>query len=374
MCVIMARSKKNIDSYQLNEERLLNAIEQNNDGLGIMYKKDNRIKVFKTLENDPEKILGIVKQHLAEADRLEVDFLAHFRFCTHGSISEDNIHPFRIDTTRKGGPVFMMHNGVIPSRDKWEVVEERDNRSDTYYYASLVLGGMLKNNPRLVRNHQFRNMIARDIGMSNRITFMDKSGEMYIVAADGGHSEGGLWFSNDNYFESFSRYAGYAGYNQPVTQNKPTGQQGTAAVSKNNNNNVPTVKTGNQQKGGVVGKNGQKATTSSVNAGNASKPTSQSTSNSGTTLPPKSQVNSTNLSAFDDEAPKGIDFDTWDKVERSADFIDMKLLDNPYEAVKLYEELGEKVQGHLMDYMPDLVEDLEMYCDQKGIKLYSKTA
>lgn len=368
MCLIICRPQKNIDSYTLDKERILNAIESNNDGVGILYKKNNRVQVIKSLETDPETIYAMLEEHLKEADRLGVDFLAHLRFKTHGRVSEENLHPFRINTTRRGGPVFMMHNGVIRSNDRWEKDAETKGLSDTYHFAKYVLGPMIKNNPRLIRNHQFRNLLSRDLGRTNRLALMDKSGDVFLIAADGGHSEGGLWFSNNNYFDSFGRYAGNNAFGTSY---------GASVPSKKS---VPTVATTTAKKEeGDVGKSPASSTTQNTTKTGAFatsvKPTGGSTTNKGSSNTGKSVAQGTTSasarSASTQTKPKVLDssvsysdsafYEAMDEIDSAAENLKTKLLDKPHEAVQLYTDMTNEMQTYLQDFFPDIVEDLEEY-------------
>jgi len=78
-----------------------NAYNANKDGFGISYKLDGKLFIQKglySLEQCRSACNSIPK---------EASALIHFRWATHGSICEDNCHPFVI------GEATCAHNGVL---------------------------------------------------------------------------------------------------------------------------------------------------------------------------------------------------------------------------------------------------------------------
>ncbi len=115
----------------------------------------------------------------------DAELFIHFRFATHGSISLDNCHPFKI----LRGRYHVLHNGIIdiPIVDK--------ARSDTWHYAHSVLAPALKSDPSLFSDPAFSNEVARQIGAS-KLVIVRNDGESVIVNRAMGADHDGLWLSN----------------------------------------------------------------------------------------------------------------------------------------------------------------------------------
>lgn len=88
---------------------LRNCAKRNNHGFGFATSS----KVFKSLSFD---------DFVAQVRKIKQDepAIIHFRFATHGSICEENCHPFKDDSTG----VAFAHNGVLP-------IEAENNMTDS---------------------------------------------------------------------------------------------------------------------------------------------------------------------------------------------------------------------------------------------------
>lgn len=109
MCLIIDRQP----GILFPEDKLEAAAINNGDGFGaalIDRGKVEIIKVYNGKNNDPDEVLRFF------GDNKDVRILCHLRMKTHGTISQDNCHPFAIlgdDLARGGNQFFLMHNGVL---------------------------------------------------------------------------------------------------------------------------------------------------------------------------------------------------------------------------------------------------------------------
>ena len=108
MCLIIDRQP----GILFPEDKLEAAAINNSDGFGaalIDRGKIEIIKVYNGKDNDPDDVLRLF------ADNKDVQILCHLRMKTHGTISQDNCHPFTIlgDDLSKYGQFYLMHNGVL---------------------------------------------------------------------------------------------------------------------------------------------------------------------------------------------------------------------------------------------------------------------
>ncbi len=186
MCVIFHKPA----GIEISEKDLRNAHRVNNDGFGFMYYDaiSKRIIATKFLTKDPEKILKIAK--LLEGK--EVCY--HFRIRTHGLISNQACHPFKVTDKKKHGmDIYFMHNGTItgPSAQKDE--------SDTQAFNNTILFPLLKSNPKFIETEACKNLIEKYVGTHNRLCFMYGEGKVLKFNEAQGDKYEGMWVSNKNF-------------------------------------------------------------------------------------------------------------------------------------------------------------------------------
>lgn len=115
-------------------------------------------------------------------------FVVHFRWATHGSRAEQNVHPHSLDNGRAG----LAHNGVL-----YDFLPPfKADISDTVWFCRTVLTS--RSAEQLV-DQDFGNMLAEMIGEFNKLVILAHDSEAIIVNADAGKWEGGRWFSNTDY-------------------------------------------------------------------------------------------------------------------------------------------------------------------------------
>lgn len=199
MCVIVWRpAGKTIPDFFFTK-----AIAANNDGFGLMYKEDDVIKVIK--RPGPlkyEEVMKIIN------DLGDINLSMHFRMRTHGDLSENNCHPYPVTRKEDGDPhdIYVMHNGVISNtgaeRDKGE--------SDTAMYIAKILRPIVKENPGLLGNKSFMEMVSRDIGTGNRflISHTVQTPFLWTLNFSQGNEKWGCWFSNSNHLYETYEYGG----------------------------------------------------------------------------------------------------------------------------------------------------------------------
>jgi len=166
-------------------------ITRNDDGLGIMYRENGRVKVAKSVGTQDERF-ALFREH-----RDKPCWAMHSRMRTHGEINEDNCHPYKIMDIDDGDPIdmYMMHNGVLsnaPSIDK--------KQSDTWHYVEYILKPLIKNNANLFWDNDHINSLIQDhIGKTNKFLFMRSDDVEYpvlILNHGAGVERNGMWLSN----------------------------------------------------------------------------------------------------------------------------------------------------------------------------------
>lgn len=163
MCLIV-ETKKDIT---LSEKFIKDVFKRNDDGFGLMYIKDNHLETEKYVDKPVELL---IERYNATKDYEPV---IHFRMRTHGLIDHSNTHPYYANFG-----IWLMHNGVLS-------IDTRSNpdKSDTWHFIHTYLNPMLswsKNPHALIRSEQFKTIINRMIGPSNKIVMGDRGGFVFF--------------------------------------------------------------------------------------------------------------------------------------------------------------------------------------------------
>lgn len=184
MCLII----KSDNASELKANLLKSAYSNNSDGFGGMFLADGKIQTFKELpqnENDVIKLWDKYKD-------MKIPMGLHFRFTTNGGTNKANCHPFEVlNKKQHNRDIWVMHNGPQLPTPMIDV-----DKSDTHQYVKWVLRPMLSNNPELIYNKAWIEMIEDSIG-SDKLLFLDGSnGKFTIINEDHGETLDSMWLSN----------------------------------------------------------------------------------------------------------------------------------------------------------------------------------
>ena len=190
MCVAILKPKdKKITKRMLND-----CWEGNPDGAGFAFARDGKIAIFQSLKKTEfiNTLWNALKSH-------NENFLIHFRIKTMGSISIANSHPFVIDKDN----VFA-HNGHIHQMDEFGR-EAKGNPSDTKLFNHLILKKMgFKFN-----NRAHFNLIEKYVGLSNKLVFLNSSGEYKLINEEDWDEVDGVFYSNLFHCATKKTYSSY---------------------------------------------------------------------------------------------------------------------------------------------------------------------
>jgi hypothetical protein len=185
--------------------------KRNDDGYGAMWVEDGRVKLFKAIGMSADDIYAHMESF---KDRPDVVF--HMRMRTHGPVTNDLCHPFRV--LRKnvhGMDVVMMHNGVINIKD----MSIYDNQSDTTAYKNQYLYPELSKDPTKLNDATWLSKIGNQT-MGSRLVFL--TDQEQIVTTGGWHTRYGCSVSNEYMLPKLapavSYYGGYPYRGDNVTQ------------------------------------------------------------------------------------------------------------------------------------------------------------
>lgn len=163
---------------------LLNCYENNPDGAGIAYIKDNKVNIKKGLMSFVEftEALEEIKQIV---DTYKTPLLFHFRIGTAGKNSPQNTHPYSLSPyvedykkTEAQTDVAVVHNGVLPFKYQPSLYNPQD-LNDTQVYIKRKLSKYYKKKKDFYLAKNWLNNIEKDTG--NKFAFIDKEGNISLV-------------------------------------------------------------------------------------------------------------------------------------------------------------------------------------------------
>ena len=190
MCIAILKTKDG----NITDEQLLNCFDNNPDGAGIAYTKDNKIFIVKGIF-DAKQFVEEYHKAVAEADGA---MLVHCRIGTSGFKDYTNCHPHVVSDE-----CVMIHNGIL------SIDVPKDSKvSDTVLYVEQYLKPLPKD---FMLNDGIMSLITDHIGAGNKFVFLNNRGDFSIANEKAGHWKNGVWFSNYSY-EAYSFYTkGYKG-------------------------------------------------------------------------------------------------------------------------------------------------------------------
>ena len=182
MCLIIeARA-----GQTFNHAWLEDFYESNQDGVGVMYMNGDKLEIVKELTNTSADFIRVFQATQG------FDRYIHLRMKTHGKIDLANAHPYEVlNVEEHGVEMWMMHNGVL--RD---VSNDEPEMSDTWHFIRDEVRPLLAENPRLIFNRAFGEVLGKRIGSSNKLVFLNGAGESAIVNRNEGMLFQGCWLSN----------------------------------------------------------------------------------------------------------------------------------------------------------------------------------
>ena len=159
------------------------ALDRHPDGFGVAWREDGvlRHEKFGPLE------FGPFRELLKRLDRKsDLEYVAHWRFATHGDPCKDLSHPFVYDDPIEG-PVAVFHNGVI-SIDTFG-----NDQSDTSVFVDTVLSQLPT---RWWDNPAIEYLVSEAIGYSKLIIMT--AAETVSLQESYGKWDGGIWYSSEH--------------------------------------------------------------------------------------------------------------------------------------------------------------------------------
>ena len=159
------------------------ALHRHPDGFGVAYREDGVLKHERFGPAEASEFRAALKS----VDLSGGEYVAHFRFATHGKPCAELAHPFAY-TDPMAGEVLVFHNGVISIQTAKDGTE-----SDTSVFVRDVLAALPS---RWWKVPAFRYLVGEAIGWS-KLVLMTAEETVCLQEADGTW-DGGLWYSSNH--------------------------------------------------------------------------------------------------------------------------------------------------------------------------------
>lgn len=181
MCLIIHKPA----GVSVPEEHIYNAWDNNSDGFGAMWVEDGRVRVTQGIWGY-ERIAKFMHAHRNR------EIAVHFRYATAGSVTLQNVHPFKVlDYDRDGEDLWLMHNGTFT------FPKPTDGHSDTWLFAQKLRPVLRKVGTAILHDPIKRARMGEEIAKYNKVLFMSGSGDVMIVNKTSGVEINTAWYSNE---------------------------------------------------------------------------------------------------------------------------------------------------------------------------------
>lgn len=197
MCIIVVKDKNNPLPKM---EYLKNCFENNPDGMGFMYLKNNKViidKGYMTYNSFEKRYNKLCKKF---NDFKDLPLIMHFRIGTAGANSKQNTHPYPITDDKRDlhktyikTDLGVVHNGIIYD---YNPEKHQKDINDTQNFIMNYLYPLYKNWTTFYKNE---NILKGIESITNsKFAFLDKYGKIKLVG-EFESDEDGVKYSNSNY-------------------------------------------------------------------------------------------------------------------------------------------------------------------------------
>lgn len=196
MCIIVAKPK----GVKLpKKETLKTCFENNSDGAGIMFVKNDQVRILKGFMTFDDFIKGLNKvKKICKSDLTDKSIVMHFRIGTKGANNKCNTHPFPITNNVKDmkktivtNSLGIAHNGIISSY-------YYDNElSDTQAFIKDFLAPIKEHYKDFYKDKEFKRIILKQASGSNKFAILDTKEHITLLGEF--INDKGVLYSNEYY-------------------------------------------------------------------------------------------------------------------------------------------------------------------------------
>lgn len=214
MCLIVHRDKK---GGHIPDEVIEHNLVVNGDGFGIGWREKGKLHHARYGPGEAR----VFANHLKEIDRkTDFEYMAHFRYGTHGPDTVEMAHPF-VYSDPSAGDVLVFHNGII------NIIGSLD-KSDTCHFVEQVLKELP---PRWWENLAMQFLVERAIGYS-RLSVMTGEISLRLTGDVPWISQDGLRYSTQPYMSYGKSAIATSGWGGGWGENNYKGWYPAKPVSK----------------------------------------------------------------------------------------------------------------------------------------------
>jgi predicted glutamine amidotransferase len=177
MCLIISKRA----DVKFSAEWLKDFYRRNRDGAGIMWQSKGVVEVEKITRPSEQEWIDFYREFAAGRE-----CVIHLRMRTHGTISDENTHPYYV-----GHGIWLMHNGILKHGNVADT-----SRSDTYHFIKDFIRPALRRDPKFLNRKDHIERLGREIGANNKFVFCGVHRNPVIVNKHAGVMRKGAWFSN----------------------------------------------------------------------------------------------------------------------------------------------------------------------------------
>lgn len=185
------------------------ACANNPDGFGFAIRINDTILTSRGL--DSRRVID--KFFALKEAYPESDGMFHARLATHGTINDQNCHPFRVAGDKR---LVLGHNGILPMQ-----VPAKGKRSDTRIFAEDILPAM---GIEILDSYHDRAALEDWLG-TNKMVIMSThpalKQDYYILNEQHGMDDNGVWYSNCSYQPYTYKYKPLPKYDDKYILNSP---------------------------------------------------------------------------------------------------------------------------------------------------------
>lgn len=174
MCLIITKPF----GIEIPENHIKTAYDSNRDGIGISIRRlsGGVPLVYKYLT-----LKEFIDNHKDDLKNPDIEAVIHLRFGTHGSVTINNVHPFKTPHN-----YAFHHNGILSIKPKGDKTD-----SETYMLERFIKSAFC------VKSDVFKKTIEKEIGASKFALHTDEG--VILFNEKHGHWLNGAWYSNYGY-------------------------------------------------------------------------------------------------------------------------------------------------------------------------------